>query len=155
MYAIYKYEYKDMENTNDITEDMWVVVEDLTEEQAAKREQEREEKWRQKREDAKLLANFLGWKYYPKVDGEQKPGWWSKSVRNAYENPEGEMAFTMFPINPKPICRNANELRSRLDNWDIVMSLAKKIDEEDGVKIELSYNKDEVYKNVVEYLKSK
>ena len=27
-----------MENTNNIPEDMWVVVEDLTEEQAAKRE---------------------------------------------------------------------------------------------------------------------
>ena len=140
-----------MENTNDIPEDMWVVVEDLTEEQAAKREQEREERYRQNREDAKLLANFLGWKYYPKVGGEQKPGWWSKEARKKYDNP-GRVS-TLFPAYPNPICRTHNELISEVGGWPILMEIVEIIDRKDKVKIELSYNKDEVYKNVVEYLK--
>ena len=75
------------------------------------------------RDNNKRIAEFLGWKYFPKVDGERFAGW-----RKDVEVRTLEMYIKLHgQHNGYYLCRNHNDLRY-YNSWDWLMEAVEKIE---------------------------
>lgn len=74
-------------------------------------------------ESNKLMAEFLGYKYYPYSDTENYPGWRKESYEILHKlNIQGEVSKRTY------LCRNHKELSFDTD-WNWLMQVVEKIEE--------------------------
>ena len=85
-------------------------------------------------EQSKLLAEYLGWKYFPNNDlqGSPKAGWYMplSSHREQKINTKGLDSFIVDKIPYKYVCRNHNQLRF-YNYFDELIPVLNKLTEED------------------------
>ena len=148
---------KDYIKNSNIQEVLKVVDSGKSEEQIQK---EHDERWNNIHQGNIIIAEFLGYKYYPQVEGETHPGVWCQVSREAAMRGNATLdelirrdKGNLFSLRKGySVYLGRNRRAIDFHRWERIMNVAKHV-ERAGGKIELTTDLHKTFMNVVDAIK--